>query len=171
MGALSDSGVLGMNTQIKFRDITDGSSNVMVIGEQSDYYYTTTGAKKDWRTSGGLGYQIGVGTYEKPPNLANVNPFSFNFYSVRYPINKNRGWPDPIGDIAQGVGMLNPDSGANAPPYSFITGINNPLNSAHAGGINALMGDGAVRFLGDSTDLSILARLATRDDGQPLGEF
>ena len=39
------------------------------------------------------------------------------------------------------------------------------LCTPHSGGVNALLGDGSVRFLRDSTDLLTLARLATRDDG------
>ena len=44
-------------------------------------------------------------------------------------------------------------------------GANVPLASEHTGGVNALAGDGSVRFLRDSTDLLMLARYATRDDG------
>jgi hypothetical protein len=41
------------------------------------------------------------------------------------------------------------------------------VNSAHGGGVSAAMVDDAVKFLVDATDLAVLARLATRDDGQP----
>ena len=50
-------------------------------------------------------------------------------------------------------------------------GGNTPLNSTHVGGVHVLMGDGGVRFISDSLGLDIVARLATRDDGQVLGEF
>jgi prepilin-type N-terminal cleavage/methylation domain-containing protein len=157
VGELSGGGVLGMNTKVGFADIRDGSSNTIGIGEQSDYYYTTIGARKDWRTSGGLGIEIGVGTLKKPPDLANQNPFSFQYYTIRYPINMDRGWPDPDGDLAVGVGVT-----------GYISGINNPLNSAHPGGINVMLCDGSIRFLSETIELSTLAQLATRDDGVPL---
>lgn len=170
IGALSDSGVLGMNSTTNMRDITDGTSNTLILGEQSDFYTTVSGARKDWRTSGGLGYQIGVGTNRKPPDLTGVNPFTFNFYSIRYPVNKSRGWPDPIGDVAQGVGLFTAECGKAGVPC-YITGANNPLNSAHPGGVQVALCDGSVRFVGDSTALSVLAQLATRDDGTVIGEF
>jgi prepilin-type processing-associated H-X9-DG protein len=47
-------------------------------------------------------------------------------------------------------------------------GTNIPLNSAHSGGVNALYGDGSVKFLRDSLPLNTLAQLAIRDDGIPL---
>jgi len=33
------------------------------------------------------------------------------------------------------------------------------------------MGDGSVRFLGENTDMTTIKRLATRDDGVPVGDF
>ena len=54
---------------------------------------------------------------------------------------------------------------------SSAMGANNPLASFHPGGIQACNGDGSVRFISETIDLEILKKLATRDDGQPLGDF
>ena len=51
------------------------------------------------------------------------------------------------------------------------TGANIPLSSTHGGGVNVLFCDGTVRFLAYSMPLGVLAKLATRDDGNPLPEF
>ncbi len=58
------------------------------------------------------------------------------------------------------------------PGCSENHGINNPLQSAHAGGLQAAMVDGSVRFISEKTRLEVLLRMAIRDDGQPvvLGE-
>jgi prepilin-type N-terminal cleavage/methylation domain-containing protein len=159
IGELGGGGVLGANSKNGFKDILDGSSNVILIGEQSNFYWTTTNAMKDWRTSAGLGFQIGVGTTAQPPNFTG-NPFTFGFYTIRYPINKSKGWPDPNGNMAIGVGNL-----------AYIAGANMPLNSAHPGGVMVLLSDGSVRFVSETVPLSTLAQLATRDDGQPLGDY
>ena len=45
-------------------------------------------------------------------------------------------------------------------------GINNPLQSPHPGGLLIGMVDGSVQFISGTTDLSVLLRLAIRDDGQ-----
>lgn len=48
---------------------------------------------------------------------------------------------------------------------------NCPIQSAHVAGANVLLGDGSVRFLGDSLDQTTLRRLASRDDGNAVGDF
>ena len=45
-------------------------------------------------------------------------------------------------------------------------GSNLPLASEHPGGVHVATGDGAVMFLTDETNLVILKRLATKDDGE-----
>ncbi|MEQ1830079.1 MAG: H-X9-DG-CTERM domain-containing protein [Pirellula sp.] len=50
-------------------------------------------------------------------------------------------------------------------------GPNNPLASFHTGGIQTCFGDGSVHFISDGTELETLKKLATRDDGQPLGDL
>ncbi|MEQ9066258.1 MAG: DUF1559 domain-containing protein, partial [Gimesia chilikensis] len=48
---------------------------------------------------------------------------------------------------------------------------NNPLTSEHVGGVHALLGDGAVRFLSNNIDIETLRRLGMRNDNFVLGEF
>jgi prepilin-type processing-associated H-X9-DG protein len=78
------------------------------------------------------------------------------FTTIRYRINQKTGWA--FG--AANVGVV--------PQRWQSEGANVPLISAHSGGVNALLGDGSVRFLTDSTDLLMLARYATRDDGNVM---
>ncbi len=61
----------------------------------------------------------------------------------------------------------------------FQTGhvVNDPssddrdISASHVGGAFFLMGDGAVRFLGDSIDFGLYQRLGTRAEGTPVGDF
>jgi hypothetical protein len=80
--------------------------------------------------------------------------------TVRWPINDKKGrsqgsagWPDAPGNCGA-VGVCDNAS------------TNLPLNSAHAGGVMGLMGDGSVRFISETTAMSIVAAAAIRDDGQ-----
>lgn len=162
-GRVSGGGVLIPNGKLRFADISDGTSNVIAISEQGNWIYTSDGAKKDWRASQPWGWTIGVSKPGIPPayDPSGNGERAFNLTAIRYPINQTKGWApgsDGNGDWeATGV--------------NWDSGVNTPLNSAHPGGVNALLGDGSVRFLSDSMTLDTLARLATRDDGKPLENF
>src|SRR5207244_457625 len=62
-----------------------------------------------------------------------------------------------------------PNTGVFSASHSWkCEGANVPLVSNHTGGVNVLNADGSVRFLRDNVDIIMLARYATRDDGQVL---
>jgi len=153
-GQVSAGGVLFPNSQIRVNDMPDGTSNTMMVSEQANYITDTSGAKKAWNATGPHGWQMGANQSTIPPNYGGDNR-AFNTVTIRYQINVVTGWTDnPSGT---GVG--------------FNSGNNIPLNSTHTGGVNALFGDGSVRFLSDTIALNTLAWLATRDDGQTLPSF
>lgn len=158
-GIIGGSGVLIPNGKLNFRDLTDGSTNVIAISENGDYIIDTAGAKKDWRGSQPWGWILGGKSPNVPPTYDNSggDNRSPNCITIRYSINK-RGFADDVPNT--GVG-----NGGN------YQGANTPINSAHVGGAHVLLSDGSVRFLSNSLGLDVLARLATRDDGQVMGEF
>ena len=45
------------------------------------------------------------------------------------------------------------------------------FSSWHTGGMQALLGDGTVRFLNENIDADIYQNLSRRSDGMELGEF
>lgn len=156
-GIISGGGVMFPNSQIKLRDLTDGTTNVIAVSEHGDYIFDNSGNKQDWRASQPWGWQIGTNDNCVVPNYTGQagDTRSSNTITIRYPINQKRGWADNVSGT--GVG-------------SYV-GSNTPINSAHTGGVHALLSDGSVRFLSDNMNLSILAALATRDDGQVVGDY
>jgi prepilin-type N-terminal cleavage/methylation domain-containing protein/prepilin-type processing-associated H-X9-DG protein len=126
-----------------FQSITDGTTNTIMLAEQSDWCIDTSGARHDPRSDLGLGWMEGG----CPWNFWQT----FNSTTVRYQINDNR-W-----NLA-GVGSL------NGP-------LNWAINSPHSGGANVAFADASVRFLSDSIPLTTLFLLCDRDDGQPLPTF
>jgi len=155
-GRVGFGGVLIVNGKLRFSDISDGNSNVMAISEDGDYIYSGTNneTKNDWRACQGWGWAIGANSNAAPPGFN--GDAVWNLDTVRYPINlKKNAWS---GDrAATGVGSDCPN--------------NTPLNSAHPGGINALLCDGAVRFISETILLETVAELATRDDGKSLPNY
>ena len=137
-GILSKSGVLVSSANIRFAEITDGTSNTLMAGEQSGFCLTAAGVKVDCRSDFGHGFPMGPENYSQ-------NKRDWNITTVRYGIN-TRAWElKGIGDV--------------------YYGNNRPIQAAHPGGANVLHADGAVRFLIESTSLQALSDLCNRDDG------
>jgi prepilin-type N-terminal cleavage/methylation domain-containing protein/prepilin-type processing-associated H-X9-DG protein len=150
--------------RITLLGVTDGLSNTMMVSEQSAYLYYANGQRGgDWdmtTTANGL-FRGHPGTYrDGTGNLSGgarwMDSRGQTSTTIRYRINQSTGWT-PSQDYVGVSGSRWQSEGANV-----------PLVSTHSGGVNALAGDGSVRFLSDSTDLLMLARYATRDDGAVL---
>ena len=152
-GIIGRSGCMSNWSQINFRDITDGTTNVILVAEQNGILFDTA-LNPQISFHGGWQHAWSMGQ-------ASFNgDRSFNNTTVRYPPNDfrnagggNLGW-------AQGATGISPNCGSN-----------HPLSSNHVGGVHVCLGDGSVRMLSDNMDFATLARLCVRDDGQPVGEF
>ncbi len=145
-GLASWSGMLPPNQAVKIGEVTDGLSNTMLLGEQSDWLVDGTGAKQDGSPSWPHGFPMGTdNTVVRSTATGNgTTTRYFNVTSVRY-----------------AIGTRNYE----LPGIAANHGSNNPLISAHTGGIIAGLADGSVRFLANSTDLATLKFLSDRDDG------
>lgn len=150
--------VPGVQVRLALNQLPDGTTNQILVSEQNDFLTTQNGTRVRWGTGLLHGWMIGWHTSATPNGGGNVGDArTFQMTTIRYNINQKTGWTNPPGNCgATGV--------------CDNVGTNIPLNSAHSGGVNTLMGDGSVRFMRDSTALSVLAALATRDDGLPVGD-
>ncbi len=145
-GFVSAGGMLLHNENTNMGSCSDGTSNTMILGECSDWAIDVGGGQV--HIDGGWPHGWAMGSsVATTVNAAGANATTERFYnmtSVRY----------PIGTKTYGL-----------PGVSINHGANNPLVSAHTGGIEAGWTDGSVHFLSSSTDLIVLKRFATRDDG------
>uniref|UniRef100_UPI00036859CD DUF1559 domain-containing protein n=1 Tax=Zavarzinella formosa TaxID=360055 RepID=UPI00036859CD len=144
VGIVSSGGVIIPKRGVGIAEITDGTSNTMVVGEQSDYCSSGT-TKADCRSSCNTGFPMGIAN-----GFPSGETRIFNMTTVRYPISKDSTLANTGGQC----------------------GGNSPLQSAHSGGnVNVLLADGSVRSVRSSTDVLVLRRLADRDDGQVVGDY
>src|SRR5262249_13455337 len=153
-------GVLFRGSQVKLTDITDGTSNTMMVSEHGDWFIATDGGRRQWSAAGLYGWSMGTNN-NTPPNGQNTGDNrQFNCTTIRYAINSKTGWNANGGTGTQ--------SGDCTVGVCYDMGNNIPLNSTHTGGVNALYGDGAVRFLSSTVSLDVLGRLSVRDDALPV---
>ncbi|MEX0792842.1 MAG: DUF1559 domain-containing protein [Pirellulaceae bacterium] len=147
-GAIAAGGMLVANKSIGFRDVTDGTSNTIAVGEvggqmltaNADSYSDIDHQRILLAAGGQHGWLTGTddaGTL--PPRRV------FNLTTIRYAPNS---------------------ANYDRPGISINFGPNNPLLSAHPGGVMVLGVDGHVEFFAETGDLNILKLMATRDDGQ-----
>lgn len=153
-GIVSAGGMFGPLQARGIRDMTDGSTNVIMVAEHS-HFILDANNNKVVQVNGTHGILMGS------PNLTRIEAApggtferQFNLMTLRYAPNapardNDAAWPG-IGD-------------------NF--GINLPMNSAHTGGVHVLLGDGSSRFISDNINMLTLRRLVTRDDGAAVGEF
>jgi hypothetical protein len=159
-------------SRVTLQGITDGSSNVMVLSEQGARFYwqdsvggPTTPAQDGEIGNGGVCNGILRGhdgcQRDGDGNLRQMCDWADNraqhFTTIRYRPNQ-RTWLR----TAANTGVFSHQESWKC------EGANVPLASEHSGGVNAMRGDGSVHFIKDNVDLLMLARHATRDDGQVM---
>lgn len=142
----SDGGVFRNYGNVSFRDITDGSSNVIAIAEQSGFTINGTNNTYDARAHPNSGWYMGSKNHDVPSGSNN----SFAEDDRCYNITTLR---QPIGTKVIGGG------------YARQSGCNTPVQSAHPGGVQILVADGSVRFMPGTTNLTLAKHLANRNDG------
>lgn len=170
-GIVTTSGMLPPCVYTNISCCKDGTSNTMIVAEQSDWLLDRDHASSrryhgdpGWTVGGtgpGGGWLSGTkradrvpwANFSDAPRLPQMAPpwgaDCWNITTVRYPPNYSR---------VLGATPL--------PGCSENHGINNPLQSPHSGGLLIGMTDASVQFLGPTTDLAVLLRLAIRNDGQ-----
>ncbi|MBI1310457.1 DUF1559 domain-containing protein [bacterium] len=175
-------GVFGSNSQTRIRDIKDGTTNVVMVGERR---FVRNGT--DWPIGSVQGpfnsYWAGI------PDLETVSPLC---------VVGTLTTGDPTANGADDV--LNRDGPLNAitSPDQFVTvkpllinrtlggtvlsatadgkspeavGVTGGFSSWHTGGSQFLLCDGSVRFISEKIDPNTLINLSRRSDGQALGQF
>ncbi|TWT31567.1 DUF1559 domain-containing protein [Blastopirellula retiformator] len=155
---------------VAFRDITDGLSNTVIIGEQAGRdpgrmaYAASSGAEPAYRqgASGGWnGDSSSAGLYENPPIPA------WGFDPVDSPGANGFATYDGIAPILYPLNSA--CSGDSACLLSRGTGAT--FNSEHPGGVQFLLADGSARFIPETISLLTLKQLAMKSDGQVIGDF
>jgi prepilin-type N-terminal cleavage/methylation domain-containing protein/prepilin-type processing-associated H-X9-DG protein len=178
-GTVAGSGVLVPNQTISIAAIRDGSSNTVMVGEQSDYGTDgTTGNKNmDIRSCGQFGAWLGLGgsggqNYQSITQAVPGTLMPFNLTSIAFPINsrviqrQSNTAPYNQYQVTQPglVGIALNTVPSATPTAGTSLGNNNGVFSPHSGGANVVLGDGRVTFLTENMDFKVFLYLCSRDD-------
>jgi prepilin-type N-terminal cleavage/methylation domain-containing protein len=173
-GVVTSSGMLPACEQVGMANCSDGTSNTMIVAEQSDWLrdtdpLNTSTYHGDPGWNGGTGGTAAYGGWISGTNMFDRVPRALT------PIPLTGATALTWGGITGNVTVVRYRPGfkkvlgaAPAPGCAETGGINNPLQSAHPAGLQAAMTDGSVQFISGTMDLAVLLRLSIRDDGQPV---
>ncbi len=144
-GRIGTGGVLVRSKAIRIADIYDGTSNTMIVGEQSDWCIDSSGVQRDCRSDCGCGFTIAAGATD-----AGCGDRDFNITCVIHSIG---------------------EKSYNAIGVAGNCGPNRPIQSAHSGGATVLLADGSVHFLSNSLNITTLYNLVNRNDQRVVDEY
>lgn len=198
---LSVQGIFGANTRTRIRDVRDGMSNVFLVAERrnpgvcgtwtaaggppntpdelggcsfwaaaagaADSSATAEPANKQAPTPTAAGdlalYQI-LGTTRS--GITGIQKLTGNLSGAG--VTTNTQWASG----AEGTIKINRTLyNANTVAGDFANATTVGFGSSHTGGMQAVLGDGTVRFLSENIDGTIYENLSRKADGKTLGEF
>jgi prepilin-type N-terminal cleavage/methylation domain-containing protein len=136
-------------------DLRDGTTNTLLLAEvrQASSALAADSTHKDLRGLIWYGHQTGITTHEAPNTLV--------------PDYVQNGWcPKPTEAAAMGMPCATESGQATG-----ATPKNLAARSQHTGGVLVALGDGGVRFISNSIDLTTWRRLGSSQDGEIVGEF
>ena len=154
-GYFASNGVFHPNSKVGFGEITDGSSNVMLVSEQSDFLQdAATGELLDYRSGRHWGSFMGANREDAPETgsswtTGGGNRRAYLVTVIRHAINP---------DFAAGLGMT-PRGGPN-----------NPLTTAHTGTAGVVRCDGSTFSLSTDTAVGLMTQMAMMGDGAVVNQ-
>jgi prepilin-type processing-associated H-X9-DG protein len=140
-------GVMRRDDAVRFADVRDGTSNTLVIAEDA-------GRPQFWT-------RRGRGPDNNNPGCGNLSVTNGRVLGA--------GWADTW--IAIPLHGFTYDGLTCPGPCAINCTNNNEAFSFHPGGVDVVFADGGVRFLSETTDISVYAALITKSGGEVLSGF
>ena len=155
-GIAAANGAFMPNEGVPLSNITDGTSNTLLLGEQSGTI-VFEGQELDLRSGNWAGGFLGMIADQFPQRCGEMP-------------NRNEGrWSRSHSCYWAGLTTMRYAIGANARPANGALDswdMNQPLTSHHPGGVQIARADGGVAFVAEGIGPAVLRPLSIRDDGE-----
>jgi hypothetical protein len=163
-------GMLPLGWVVQMKQVTDGTSNTIIVGEQSDWLIVPGTSDDDpeyiaGNPGQGAGWIAGT-TAEGWVNGGNIRLKDGSDRSVSLAADS--------GGVVHNITVVHygpDDKRANRDGVGYndgTTGLANQLQGPHTGGVLVGMVDGSVQFIKKTTDLKTFKWLCVRDDKQKV---
>lgn len=147
------SGIFFRNSRVRFRDITDGTSNTICVGERkARHQFNQIAQPVDAFTT----WYAAIPGVMRPAGMSGM--MSGMTEGPASMILGHVGQPAMMGMMA----MHNTPNRTNHIVH---------FSSQHVGGVQFLLSDGSVHFVSENIDFQTFRRLGERADGEVVGEF
>ncbi|MEZ6125738.1 MAG: DUF1559 domain-containing protein [Planctomycetaceae bacterium] len=145
-------GIFYRNSRIRFRDITDGTSLTICVGERMHQHnfnppMAPVAANSTWYAA--------LPGFKRPAGMMSM------------PMMQEESPSMILGHVGQDPMMGMPAMHRTPNSTNHIV----HFSSQHEGGVQFLLCDGAVRFISENIDYGVFRNLGERADGNVIGEF
>jgi len=145
-------GIFYVDSKVRIRDVTDGLTNTLLVGERVWERNVVDPATGDLKT---VNQRAGTLWVTRSADAGGIQCGGC-------------GYTDSLGVTYDGINTNNFFNGSGG-IYSWKA--RSSFSSLHQGGSQFVMGDGSVRFLSENLATSTLNRLGNKSDGNIIGEF
>ncbi len=147
-------GLFAENQTMKMRDLTDGTSNTLAVSEIIIGFPHLQVNATETGSADTNGVCPTTGTRSTSTTRARGNAWFWGYFPASIVFTTNMTPNSKLWDCGDNTG--NSMFGAR---------------SMHTGGVQAVLCDGAVKFVSENLDISIWRNLGDRADGNTIGEF
>ena len=164
-GAYEDTdGAFAIDSRTKARDVTDGLSNTVFVSE----HLIGSAAPDSTRGVANSGSEWNLASVWNASATAVEDSWCLD-NSATVTFQRGEKWADGSVNDTGYNHFRNPNSRTNDCYSRYAS--SKSARSRHAGGVNALLGDGAVRFVSENISIEIWQALGSVSGGEVIGEF